>query len=84
MTKPSKDVVCQIREDVMTDLRAVRERLQPMMSRDPKLERAFAGVETFINISLRVMAQTNVSKIRRESVAVEIAARIAGHQVFSE
>jgi hypothetical protein len=41
---------------------------------DPHLEDAWAGVETFAAVALRVMAKTNPSKLRSEMVTVGISA----------
>lgn len=79
MTKPSKDTLLKMREEVLTDLRVIRATLDLS---DPDIDRAWAGIETFVNLGMRIMAKTNVSKIRSESLTLEIAARLAGHEVF--
>lgn len=79
MTKISKAAALQMREDVLVDMRLIRSKLDLS---DPAVDRAWAGVETFANVALRVMAKTNLSKLRSEGMTVEIAARMAGHHVF--
>lgn len=37
---------------------------------------AFASIETFVAISLRIISKTNPSKIRSETVSVEIQSRM--------
>lgn len=58
----------EITAGIMTDL----DTLRPHVTADPALLDAWAGVETFIAVGLRVMAKTNPSKVRDEARTVEI------------
>lgn len=61
-------------EAVMTDLAAVRA-----LAGETE---ALVGLETFVAIALRVMEQTNPSKLREVMRLVEIQARMDGKHVF--
>lgn len=52
--------------------------------KDPVVEEALIQIETFCAFSLRVMAKTNVSKLRDEMRTVEIQARITGRPLLME
>lgn len=78
MTKPTKQAMLQTREDVLAALAV----LEPHLGPGPDLALAWAKVETFIAVAMRVFAKTNVSKLRSETVTVELAARLAGRVVF--
>lgn len=70
--------VDEISEDLLRDLSEVRlhlERYRELVP--PEIDDAFAGVETFCAIALRVLAKTNPSKVRSEAVTVEISVRMA-------
>ena len=79
MTKPTAASLRAVRSDVIRSTRLIRERL-PL--HDPATEQAWAEIETFIAVALRVFAKTNLSKLRDETRTVEISARLAGHTVF--
>ncbi len=49
---------------------------------EPKTEAAWAQIETFCAIALRVMRKTNPSKLRDAAMAEEIKARIDGREVM--
>ena len=49
---------------------------------DPQNEAAWAQIETFCSIALRVFAKTNPSKLRDAAMAEEIKARIQGREVL--
>lgn len=51
---------------------------------EPQNEQAWAEIETFCAIALRVMAKTNPSKLRDAAMAEEIKARIEGREVLDE
>lgn len=78
MTKPTKATIYKAREDIIKALALVRSTLPSDMA---AIE-AWAQVETFCAISLRVMAKTNMSKLRSETSTVELSARLAGRVVF--
>lgn len=79
MTKPPKQVMLQTREDVLDALATIAPHLD--LTR-PDVALAWAKVETFIAVAMRVFAKTNTSKLRSETVTVERAARLAGRVVF--
>lgn len=60
--------VSAITELVMKDLATVHASLTPEMQGSE----AWAGIEQFVNLSLRVLAKTNPSKVRSEAVTLEI------------
>lgn len=49
---------------------------------EPENEAAWAQIETFCSIALRVFAKTNPSKLRDAAMAEEIKARIEGREVI--
>lgn len=49
---------------------------------DPEIESAWAEIETFCAISVRIMAKTNPSKIRDIAMTLEIQARINNRKVI--
>jgi hypothetical protein len=49
---------------------------------EPNIESAWAEIETFCAIALRVMAKTNPSKLRDAAMAEEIRARVEGREVI--
>lgn len=75
MTKPTKATVKAASEDVIRVLARLR-------AQSNGSEHDWAQLETFVAISLRVMSKTNFSKLRAETVTVELSARLAGRQVF--
>lgn len=66
--------IADISADLLRDLGAVRADLDARgaLAADSPLADAFAGVETFCAIALRVLAKTNPSKLRSEAITVEI------------
>jgi len=65
--------ITDIAADIVRDLGVLREALAPQMH---EVEDAWATVETFIAISLRLMAKTNPSKIKSVAMTVEIQSLI--------
>jgi hypothetical protein len=63
-----------ISTDIIKELGVLREALAPQMH---EVEDAWATVETFIAVSLRLMAKTNPSKIKSVAMTVEIQSLIA-------
>lgn len=70
--------ITQIEADLARAVLLVRERV----GSDPALEAAWAEVETFCAIALRVMRRTNPSKLRDAAMAEEIKARLSGREVI--
>ena len=64
----------QIAADLIAELATLRP--VAMGSQDPAVHEAWAGVETFCALALRVFAKTNPSKIRSEAITLEIASLI--------
>lgn len=65
----------EIRERIMRDMARVKRHVEGSPYVDPKhaeLFEAWAGIETFVNVALRVFAKTNPSKIRSEALTVNI------------
>jgi hypothetical protein len=67
---------------IATDIVAAVGRLRPVAASHD--EAAWAEIETFIAISLRVLAKTNPSKVRDAAMAVEIQARMKGIEVLDD
>lgn len=74
MPKPSKEAISSMTTTVMSDLSAVRAVVGDTEE--------MAGLETFVSISLRLMAATNPSKLREIMRIVEIQARMDGKHVY--
>jgi hypothetical protein len=70
--RPTKAAIDAIREAYMADVLTIRAHILAL--NDPYLEDAWAGIETFAAVALRVMAKTNPSKLRSEMVTVGISA----------
>lgn len=79
MSKPTKQTILQARSDLVRALETVRPTL-PLHHAD--IDQAWAQIETFCAIALRVMAKTNMSKLIDETRTVEISAHISGRTVF--
>lgn len=81
-----------MKEQVVADLRIVadridksaqiREQLGGDASRSKVEGEAMASLETFVAVALRVLADTNPSKIKAAMMTVEIQARMSGKRVF--
>lgn len=67
-TKPKFDAQA-VRQDVIDSVLCVRDQLDLT---NPPVADAWATLETFCAIALRVMAQTNPSKVRLIAMTVEI------------
>ncbi len=74
MPKPSKEAISAMTSTVMSDLAAVK-----VVVGDTE---EMAGLETFVSISLRLIAATNPSKLRDIMRVVEIQARMDGKHVY--
>lgn len=70
--RPTKAAIDAIRDAYMADVLIIRAHILAL--NDPHLEDAWAGIETFAAVALRVMAKTNPSKLRSEMVTVGISA----------
>ncbi len=75
MSKPTKATVTAARADVIEVLGRLR-------AASRGAEEDWAQLETFCAIAMRVMAKTNLSKLRSETATVELSARLAGRTVF--
>lgn len=75
MPKPTKIAIADMTNSIMSDLAVVR----PLAQHE---EEAWAGIETFISIALRVFAETNPSKLREIMRLEEIKARMDGREVI--
>ena len=62
---------------ILSDLSVVRTDLGDRAASD-----AWAGVETFVAIALRVFAETNPSKLKEAMRLEEIKARMDGREVI--
>ena len=80
--KPTKAANEAIREALLVDLLTMRSHVLALDGDFVHIEDAWAGIETFCAIALRVMAKTNASKLRSEMSTVEIAARMAGVEIL--
>lgn len=74
MPKPTKQAIAAMTETVMSDLAVIKS----VVGETEEL----VGLETFVSISLRLMAETNPSKLREVMRIVEIQARMDGKHVF--
>jgi hypothetical protein len=68
-----KTNITDIASDIVKELGVLRQALAPQMH---EVEDAWATVETFIAVSLRLMAKTNPSKIKSVAMTVEIQSLI--------
>ena len=68
--------------EISANILAAVERLRPIASKAD--EDAWAEVETYIAVSLRVLAKTNRSKIKDAAMTVEIQARINGIECLED
>lgn len=78
MTRARTDIG-HIQQDLVQSIGVIRERLDLL---DPEVESAWAEIETFCAIAIRVMAKTNPSKLRDVAMTVEIQARLKGNKVL--
>jgi hypothetical protein len=72
LMRPTKAAIDAIRDAYMADVLTIRAHILAL--NDPHLEDAWAGIETFAAVALRVMAKTNPSKLKSEMVTVGISA----------
>lgn len=79
MTKPTKQAVTEMTNAIMRDLQTVKPLINPSTKAEVE---AWAGIETFVAIGLRVFAQTNHSKLREVMRLIEIQARMDGREVI--
>lgn len=77
---PTKQAIEQMTTDHVAELKRISDLVEKHGSDEDKL--ALAHLETLFSISLRLFAQTNVSKLREVFRTVEIAARMAGKEVI--
>lgn len=75
----AKTVTDTIRTDLIAAIGTVRQNLDRT---DPAVDAAWAEIETFAAIALRIIAKTNPSKVRDAAMAEEIAARLQGREVI--
>ncbi len=66
--------ITDIASDIVKELGVLRQALAPQMHGE--VEDAWATVETFIAVSLRLMAKTNPSKVKSIAMTVEIQSLI--------
>ena len=71
----AKTNITDIAADIVKELGVLRLALAPQMQGE--VEDAWATVETFIAVSLRLMAKTNPSKVKSVAMTVEIQSLIA-------
>ena len=74
MPKPSKESIASMTSTVIADLETIKSRVGDTEE--------MAALETFVAISLRLMAATNPSKLREIMRIVEIQARMDGRHVY--
>lgn len=76
--RPDKAAIEKMKEQVLETLVTLR----PFIPPEHAPQEALATLETFTDIALRIMAQTNTSKVIEVMRTVEIKARMEGKQVF--
>lgn len=83
MTRPTKEQINAMTEQVMTDVLHIRNLLtdNKLLLVDANTE-AWAGVETFVAIALRVFAETNPSKLKEAMRIEQIKAYMDGREVI--
>lgn len=69
--------VTEIRDDIVAAINVIRPQLDLTQE---EVNSAWAEIETFCAICIGVLAKTNPSKIRSESMTVEIRARMDGKE----
>ena len=74
----AKADVNEIREKIMKDLGFLKQHLvmRHVLDDFDDINDAWSGIETFVNIALRVFAKTNPSKIRSEALTAAVHARL--------
>lgn len=75
----AKTITDTIRTDLVDSLATVRALID---LKEPETESAWAQIETFCAIALRIIAKTNPSKVRDAAMAEEIKARMQGREVL--
>lgn len=75
----ARTAVAEIQEDVLRSLNVIRSHLHPDLD---GVEEALAELETFIAVALRVMRNSNPSKVRDAAMLEEIKARMDGREVL--
>lgn len=80
MPRLTRQQVEAIKADLLHDLATIRRYVEG--TADPEFTEAFVGVETFCAIAVRLIAQTNPSKVRDIARTVEIHARLDGKEVL--
>lgn len=78
MTRPTGAEIEAIKLMAIDALRVLREHT---VQADPKVLEALCTVESFVEMSLRVMAKTNPSKLREAARLLEIQARMDGGRI---
>jgi GGDEF domain-containing protein len=78
----AKTDVDEIREKIMKDIGLLKHYLVMRHALDDfdDINDAWSGIETFVNIALRVFAKTNPSKIRSEALTAAVHARLVGKE----
>lgn len=69
-------------DDIEASIHAAIMKFRPVCA--PMDEPAWAEIETFVAISLRVMKKTNPSKLRDCARTEEIKARLSGREVIED
>jgi hypothetical protein len=67
-------------DDIRTDLVASLAEVRGLITAEHEV--AWAHIETFCAIALRIISKTNPSKVRDAAMAEEIAARLHGREVL--
>jgi len=75
----TKETFEAMKEATIRSMRVVADRLD---KRDPAVDHAWSEIENMMALSLRVLAKTNLSKIRSEQRSVEIGQHLTGRPVI--
>ena len=77
----ARTVVTEIEADLVKNLAVIRSELDLTK---PAVDQAWAHVETFAAVALRIIRSTNPSKVRDAAMTEEIKARLDGRQVVDD
>jgi hypothetical protein len=75
----ARTITSEIEADLIANFSIVDAKLDLT---DPEVDAAWAHIQTFAAVALRVLKQTNPSKVRDAALTEEIKARMDGREVI--